>query len=187
MQCPKCEQVVLKERTLRGKKIRLDHCSNCEGLWFDAGELDQLLGSRALKPLTIPSFARKDKSSHCPKCHQYLFEFCYPGTVTLVDACLDCNGIWLDSNEWKEIGSARCQKNLMTCPKCASTQVKAATCSSCSIVIAKFLDRAKQEQIQESQECVEQPESEQGYADDIPGVKGGLLRFIDRSITALTV
>jgi Zn-finger nucleic acid-binding protein len=196
MQCPKCNQAMLKERSLRGKKMRLDHCSSCDGVWFDAGELCNLLGSKALKPFKIPSFAQPLKGSHCPKCQKSLFEFCYPGTITLVDACMDCSGIWLDHNEWKEIGSARDEKNLMTCPKCSSVQVKAVSCGSCSIVIAKYLDRVKQDQDQdknqeqkqpqEPQDSVEQPESEMSYADDIPGVKGGMLRFIDRSITKLT-
>ncbi|HJZ83905.1 MAG TPA: zf-TFIIB domain-containing protein [Polyangia bacterium] len=40
MRCPKCgndlEEVVLRE-------VRIDKCFHCNGLWLDAGELDQLV------------------------------------------------------------------------------------------------------------------------------------------------
>ena len=52
--CPKCH-VVLETRTLRG--VEIDHCNSCEGIWLDAGKLEQLrqkppnLASRLLATL----------------------------------------------------------------------------------------------------------------------------------------
>ena len=40
MKCPKCGHD-MKEEDLQGVKV--DRCSFCEGLYFDAGELDQVL------------------------------------------------------------------------------------------------------------------------------------------------
>ena len=44
MKCPKCghdmEIIIIEE-------IKVDKCSNCEGIYFDAGELDELLLKRA--------------------------------------------------------------------------------------------------------------------------------------------
>jgi hypothetical protein len=40
MKCPKCGHD-LKEEDLQGVKV--DRCTFCEGLYFDAGELDQVL------------------------------------------------------------------------------------------------------------------------------------------------
>ena len=40
MKCPKCGHE-MKEEALEGVKI--DRCSFCEGIYFDAGELDQVL------------------------------------------------------------------------------------------------------------------------------------------------
>jgi len=40
MQCPKCGHE-MKEEALEGVKV--DRCSFCEGIYFDAGELDQVL------------------------------------------------------------------------------------------------------------------------------------------------
>ena len=43
MRCPKCGHE-MKEEELQGVKI--DRCSFCEGIFFDAGELDQVLLKR---------------------------------------------------------------------------------------------------------------------------------------------
>lgn len=43
MRCPKCGHE-MKEEDLQGVKI--DRCSFCEGIFFDAGELDQVLLKR---------------------------------------------------------------------------------------------------------------------------------------------
>ncbi len=181
MQCPKCRQATLNERGIKGRDLQLDHCSSCHGLWFDAGELCSLLGSKAVTPFNIPGFAQRNADRLCPKCQQPLLEFCYPGTVSLVDACQDCRGVWLDDNEWQEIGKARCEKNMMTCPKCNTTHVKADTCGACGIVIAKYLALSQQDPSPAAEQASEQNIArEQSYADDIPGIKGGLLRFIDR-------
>ena len=40
MKCPKCGND-MKEEDLSG--VRVDRCSYCEGIYFDAGELDQVL------------------------------------------------------------------------------------------------------------------------------------------------
>ena len=40
MRCPKCGHE-MKEETLEG--VTIDRCSHCEGIFFDAGELDQVL------------------------------------------------------------------------------------------------------------------------------------------------
>ena len=39
MRCPKCGHE-MKEETLEG--VSIDRCSHCEGIYFDAGELEQL-------------------------------------------------------------------------------------------------------------------------------------------------
>src|ERR1043166_6134056 len=41
MRCPKCGEP-LKERSFQ--KIAIDQCSGCNGIWLDAGELEQVAG-----------------------------------------------------------------------------------------------------------------------------------------------
>jgi hypothetical protein len=38
--CPKCAAPLL---TITYRNVELDKCSSCDGLWFDCGELDQVL------------------------------------------------------------------------------------------------------------------------------------------------
>jgi uncharacterized protein len=44
MKCPKCGHD-LKEQDLEG--IKIDRCAHCEGVFFDAGELDQIFAKKA--------------------------------------------------------------------------------------------------------------------------------------------
>jgi uncharacterized protein len=41
MRCPKCG-APLKERSFQ--KIEIDQCTGCNGIWLDAGELEQVAG-----------------------------------------------------------------------------------------------------------------------------------------------
>lgn len=41
MRCPKCGEP-LKERSFQ--KILIDQCSGCDGIWLDAGEIEQVSG-----------------------------------------------------------------------------------------------------------------------------------------------
>jgi uncharacterized protein len=41
MRCPKCGEA-LKERSFQ--KIAIDQCIGCNGIWLDAGELEQVAG-----------------------------------------------------------------------------------------------------------------------------------------------
>ena len=139
MQCPKCANSTLKTAKLRQRDLELDSCPSCRGVWFDTGELDSLLGKRASPDFEIPQHAISHAGTQCPKCAAALYEFCYPGTLTLVDACKRCGGVWLDSREWKEISDELDPANRMTCPKCSATQKKAGSCASCGFVLDRQL------------------------------------------------
>jgi len=189
MQCPKCKDSKLKAVTVKNKNIEIDRCSSCKGLWFDKGELDGILGVKAIKDLAIPKFSLHMPDRKCPKCNKGLYEFCYPETTTFVDACAECGGIWLDNQEWKEISAARDIKNKMHCPKCNTLQRKSDTCIHCGIVFKKYYESKEPPKIKISPVLasteVNIPTSygflKESYADDIPGIKGMLLKFIDNS------
>ncbi|MFT5114961.1 MAG: Zn-finger nucleic acid-binding protein [Parasphingorhabdus sp.] len=139
MQCPKCDNISLKTAKVSKSNIELDSCPSCKGLWFDKNELTEILGKRAEKYFEIPKFAARNLKSKCPKCSGALYEFCYPDTLTLVDACINCSGIWLDDLEWKQISEQRNPAKQMTCPKCAKQQKQSSTCSNCGIIVGKYL------------------------------------------------
>lgn len=44
MHCPKCGHAMAEEKL---ESINVDRCTFCEGIYFDAGELEQLLSRRS--------------------------------------------------------------------------------------------------------------------------------------------
>lgn len=61
MKCPRCPQadLVMGER----KGIEIDYCSQCRGIWLDAGELDKIIersGHYASQPDSGQSRGRQD-------------------------------------------------------------------------------------------------------------------------------
>ena len=186
MLCPTCDDTPLERGTLSTKKLTLDKCQQCKGIWFDKQEFCALLGDKAYQDFTVPKFAVEMPKIHCPRCKVGLYELCYPGTMVLVDACRQCGGIWLDKSECKAISYARDEGNKITCPKCHARQQPAATCSSCGIIIAKWTANAQYNDEKTKMPKKFQNVSGSSYADNIPGLKGSLLRMIDKSIKNLT-
>lgn len=187
MQCPKCSGHTLIEKTTKVAGLLLDRCNNCQGIWFDRNELQELLSADNLSPLNIPEYAEVDAHSSCPRCQKPLYEFCYPGTITRVDACKQCRGIWLDNNEWKFINTALKQKLEFSCPKCHSWQQQSDQCVNCGVYFAKLKSPVPTRNAKPvDKDCSEKHYQAQSYADDIPGAKGSMLRFIDRAINTLT-
>jgi len=46
MICPTCREVMI---VVEQDKIELDHCTNCAGVWFDAGELELMMERMGLE------------------------------------------------------------------------------------------------------------------------------------------
>ncbi len=57
--CPHCGHKMRKSNIGEEPKILIDACRQGDGLWFDAGELNELLKSLARKPVTGPEVSRK--------------------------------------------------------------------------------------------------------------------------------
>lgn len=101
--CPKCHE---KMRILYISRpdghIVIDQCERCEGYWFDGLELEKVITEEMVTeyfPLD-PSNVN-EAQFNCPRCQgkmetKLLFD-------VRVDKCLDCDGIWLDRGELREI------------------------------------------------------------------------------------
>ncbi len=139
MHCPKCDHSQLKPVKESRLGLELDKCPDCLGIWFDDKELFTSLGIRAVNDLTIPKFATQQAVVVCPRCHSSLHEFCYPNTMVLIDACRECNGVWLDAHEWKAISQTRLKPQQMSCPKCNKEQPLSKECAYCGIIIDNYL------------------------------------------------
>jgi Zn-finger nucleic acid-binding protein len=117
MKCPKCggvlNKVTVTTRPEYGSdilndaeqvgKIELDQCLSCNGIWFDAKELEQYLAEKLLI-LNSPKVAEykelNKKEGRCPKCNQMMIKKPAPKRAGfLIDVCEKCQGIWLDSSE----------------------------------------------------------------------------------------
>ena len=107
MQCPRCN-VGLKE-TAPGEYgfITLDICSNCNGAWFDKGELDRLderVAVDAEQEIQMREPVGNHKELDCPSCDGKL-EAISPvdAPELIIDRCPACRGFWLDEGELEKM------------------------------------------------------------------------------------
>lgn len=97
--CPRC-WVPLEKEALQVwlRKVTIDHCPKCDGIYLDDGELRTLTGQYSLaKWLTKYLGVDSDSKLVCPGCGGVM-DAERPDGIE-VDICLSCNGIWLDVGE----------------------------------------------------------------------------------------
>ena len=117
MQCPKCQNVLIRITSSLGKtyttgknkgeKIRreVDQCFECNGVWFDAKELERYLNENLTvinSPEVCPTLKQvhDEKIGHCPTCDIELSKEQAPKDKNVtIDKCQQCQGIWLDMTE----------------------------------------------------------------------------------------
>jgi hypothetical protein len=109
MICPTCREVMI---VVEQERIELDHCPNCLGVWFDAGELELVLEGMGLKssdlfpaPIDeLPEAETDERKRRCPICNQKMKKL-YIGKEpeVLIDACIRGHGLWFDGGEVHQI------------------------------------------------------------------------------------
>jgi Zn-finger nucleic acid-binding protein len=80
--------------------VTVDRCARCDGLWFDARELDQCLAG--LYPVDAsPPEARIPRrgvsTRRCPRCERALETAGWTGLV--LDRCGECRGLFVEARE----------------------------------------------------------------------------------------
>jgi Zn-finger nucleic acid-binding protein len=105
MICPTCREVMI---VVEQDKIELDHCPNCLGVWFDAGELELMLESMDLdsgalslaRATRLPEAKTAEKKRRCPICGKKMKKV-HIGQEpeVLIDVCLRGDGLWFDGGE----------------------------------------------------------------------------------------
>jgi Zn-finger nucleic acid-binding protein len=95
--------------TLELADVEIDHCTNCGGIWLDAGELELLLGEPAKAKHLLNSFkiniTSAEKPQKCPICDKKMSKILI-GVSTpalLIDKCPKGDGLWFDKNELQNI------------------------------------------------------------------------------------
>jgi len=85
------------------KKIELDICMSCRGIWFDADELGLLLGSLDLAHDEIgrPLGERPaEEARKCPYCRKRMEKTLMgPDEGVVIDKCKSGHGLWFDGGE----------------------------------------------------------------------------------------
>lgn len=105
MRCPACSNLMI---VVEYERIELDYCPECEGVWFDSGELELLLEAMETdgthlalgRILTSPEAPTGEKKRKCPICGKKMKK----ATVgrdpeVLIDACSQGDGLWFDAGE----------------------------------------------------------------------------------------
>ena len=109
MICPKCKIPML---VIEYNGVELDYCVECDGTWFDSGELALLfeeLGAQAYgllpeKLAASPNARTREKKRRCPICRQKMRKILVgPRQEILIDACPAGDGLWFDSNEVSDL------------------------------------------------------------------------------------
>jgi uncharacterized protein len=105
MICPVCRKGAL---IIEYQSIELDYCPRCQGVWFDAGELELLLESAGLGDhrayldgiINGPEAASSEKKRQCPICRRKMKKANIDeDKKILVDVCRVGDGIWFDGGE----------------------------------------------------------------------------------------
>jgi Zn-finger nucleic acid-binding protein len=101
LQCPRCIKQMRKQRNQRAV---IDHCDECDGNFFDEGEMLAMLGKSADPEVWARDNRMRTPSASdiaCPRCHARMQ--LHPLGVNDIDVdielCAMCGGIWLDGGE----------------------------------------------------------------------------------------
>lgn len=92
-------------------QVEVDYCPICLGVWFDKDELAYAKDEKdqQLNWLDFDIWRDKEKfelsqlDQHCPFCRAGLVQVNYDESNVKIDFCKNCNGVWLDRGEFKQI------------------------------------------------------------------------------------
>jgi Zn-finger nucleic acid-binding protein len=109
MNCPKCPGKLQKQFI---EDIEVDSCFVCEGIWFDAGELDKVVARDAKDLFSNAGLGEFDgkevselyqeldtKTGKCPKCDDGTDLVRQQRKHINIDVCPKGHGLWLDGGE----------------------------------------------------------------------------------------
>ncbi len=105
MICPVCKSDII---VVEYNKIELDYCTDCQGVWFDSGELELLLESINLESqniflsniLSSEEAESSEKKRKCPICGQKMKKTGIgQEPEILIDVCQRGDGLWFDGGE----------------------------------------------------------------------------------------
>jgi Zn-finger nucleic acid-binding protein len=106
MDCPVCKNAMI---TLELQEVEIDFCTDCGGIWLDAGELELLLGEPEKAKNLLDSFkidySSTEKVRKCPICRKKMQKVIVGSSkpTLLIDKCRKADGLWFDKGELNDI------------------------------------------------------------------------------------
>ena len=109
MICPVCKSDMID---VEHSRIELDYCTSCQGVWFDAEELELLLERMGIKNHDLalddiwhsPEAETEEKKRKCPICGLKMKKMALgQQPETLIDACPQRDGLWFDGGEVSQL------------------------------------------------------------------------------------
>lgn len=106
MDCPVCRNAMI---TFELEGVEIDYCTDCSGIWLDAGELELLLGDSHQAEQLLDSFEADyestEKPRKCPICLKKMQKIAVGQCKSrfLIDKCRRGHGLWFDKNELHDI------------------------------------------------------------------------------------
>jgi len=95
--------------TLELEDVEIDYCTECGGIWLDAGELELLLGEPRRAAGLLDSFrvdtSCTEQTRKCPICDKKMQKIIVGSSKPslLIDKCRRGDGLWFDRGELNDI------------------------------------------------------------------------------------
>ncbi|MBW2369038.1 MAG: zf-TFIIB domain-containing protein [Deltaproteobacteria bacterium] len=97
--CPECRKPF---SIIKLDDIALDACCSCQGIWFDAGELQQFTGFT--KDIPADHLHGRTSKYDCPVCGVVMKEHVFiRGHNLLADKCPNDHGVYLEKGELERV------------------------------------------------------------------------------------
>ena len=106
MDCPVCKNAMI---TLELADVEIDYCTDCSGIWLDAGELELLLADAETAQQLLQSFKidrhNPENPRKCPICLKKMQKIIvgHEKPRLLIDKCKKGHGLWFDNGELQDI------------------------------------------------------------------------------------
>ncbi|HDS84441.1 MAG TPA: hypothetical protein ENN97_04515 [Phycisphaerales bacterium] len=101
MDCPVCRTPMI---VFELDEVETDYCTECQGIWLDAGELEILLDDAERTRRLLCSFQPTDTDETlrpCPICRKSMQKVLigHGEKTVLTDRCTKSHGLWFDRGE----------------------------------------------------------------------------------------
>lgn len=108
MRCPKCRADM---DALLVNGVEIDRCSQCQGLWFDAGEVERLRDAGVADAIDLGEADQGRKTNvidryDCPRCSGEMIRMVDPDQRHIwFEQCSVCTGSFFDAGEFRDLAT----------------------------------------------------------------------------------